>query len=176
VPDADVLPQPNEPTNRVAAPASNQQVKPGDIVLGTDRLTDEQWARLEAELTRGPLAHGFNDQHWTLARVKTLIGRLFHLTYTEPGVWYLLQRHGWSCQVPARRAIERDEEAITTWRSQVWPRVEAPRDMRGMISKAVRAAATEVARPTRTTTERPIIRLTTTSIPHSRRRASRPWP
>jgi transposase InsO family protein len=38
VPDADVLPQPNEPTNRVAAPAPNQQVKPGDIVLGTDRV------------------------------------------------------------------------------------------------------------------------------------------
>jgi transposase len=96
-----------------------------------ERLTDEQWARLEAELTRGPLTHGFDDQHWTLARVKTLIGRLFHLSYTEPGVWYLLQRHGWSCQVPARRAIERDEEAITTWRSQVWPRVEAPRRPRG---------------------------------------------
>src|SRR3954447_4338956 len=92
-----------------------------------ERLTEKQWARLEAELTRGPLAHGFDDQHWTLPRVKTLIGRLFHLTYTEPGVWYLLQRHGWTCQVPARRAIERDEEAIITWRSQVWPRVEAPR-------------------------------------------------
>jgi hypothetical protein len=50
VPDADVLPQPNEPTNRIAAPASNQQVKPGDIVLGTDRrdldLSDvERWLR-----------------------------------------------------------------------------------------------------------------------------------
>ena len=71
-----------------------------------ERLSCEQWARLEAELERGPLAHGFDDQHWTPARVKTLIGRMFHLSYTEPGVWYLLKRHGWSCQVPARRAIE----------------------------------------------------------------------
>jgi len=33
--------------------------------------------RLEAELRRGPLAHGFaGDQRWTLGRIKTLIGRL----------------------------------------------------------------------------------------------------
>jgi transposase len=106
-----------------------------------ERLTGEQWARLEAELARGPLTHGFDDQHWTLARVKTLIGRLFHLTYTEPGVWYLLQRHGWSCQVPARRAIERDQEAITTWRGEVWPRVEAPRRPRGRGSSLKTSAA-----------------------------------
>lgn len=96
-----------------------------------ERLSCEQWARLEAALARGPLAHGFDDQHWTLARVKTLIGRMFHLSYTEPGVWYLLTRHGWSCQVPARRAIEGDDEAIKVWRSEVWPRVEAPRRPRG---------------------------------------------
>src|SRR5437879_11294941 len=42
-------------------------------------LSSKQWARLEAEPARGPLARGLEDQHWTLARVKTLIGRLFHL-------------------------------------------------------------------------------------------------
>ncbi len=29
-------------------------------------------------MERGPLVHGWSDQRWTLARVKTLIGRLFH--------------------------------------------------------------------------------------------------
>jgi hypothetical protein len=29
---------------------------------------------------KGPLAHGFaNDQRWTLGRIKTLIGKLFHV-------------------------------------------------------------------------------------------------
>ncbi|MER7208357.1 winged helix-turn-helix domain-containing protein [Streptosporangium sp. NPDC000239] len=37
---------------------------------------------------------------------------MFHLTYSLPGVWKLLRWHGWSCQVLARRASERDEEAI----------------------------------------------------------------
>ncbi|MEL5953284.1 winged helix-turn-helix domain-containing protein [Streptomyces sp. CLV115] len=63
-------------------------------------------------MERGPLAHGWADQRWTLARVKTLIGRLFHVGYTAEGTWRLLKRHGWSWQQPARRAIERDDGAV----------------------------------------------------------------
>lgn len=82
---------------------------------------------LERELERGPLVHGWVDQRWTLARVKTLIGRLFHVTYTVEGTWRLLKRHGWSWQQPARRAIEREDEAVELWKKEVWPRVKAPR-------------------------------------------------
>jgi len=81
--------------------------------VSPERLSAGQFARLEAELRRGPLAHGFaDDQRWTLKRIKVLIGRLFHVGYTVQGVWKLMRRHGWSCQVPLRRAVERDEEAI----------------------------------------------------------------
>jgi putative transposase len=31
----------------------------------------------------------------------------------------LLHRHGWSVQVPAWRALERDEEAIALWKAEV---------------------------------------------------------
>ncbi|WP_405674763.1 IS630 family transposase [Streptomyces sp. NBC_01511] len=79
---------------------------------GRPRLSARQIARLERELERGPLAHGWADQRWTLARVKTLIGRLFHVGYTVEGTWRLLKRHGWSWQQPARRAIERDDGAV----------------------------------------------------------------
>ena len=38
--------------------------------VSRDRLSPHQWARLEAELRKGPLAHGFaNDQRWTLGRI-----------------------------------------------------------------------------------------------------------
>jgi putative transposase len=93
--------------------------------VSVERLSGEQWARLEAELRRGPLAHGFeDDQRWTLKRIKLLIGRLFHVGYTVQGVWKLLKRHGWTCQVPVRRAVERDEAAIEVWKEQVWPEVK----------------------------------------------------
>jgi transposase len=81
--------------------------------VSRERLSPRQWARLGLELGKGPLAHGFaGDQRWTLGRIKTLIGKLFHVGYTVEGVWKLMRRHGWSCQVPVRQAMERDEAAV----------------------------------------------------------------
>jgi putative transposase len=88
------------------------------------RLTPAQQARLATELDDGPAAHGWNeDQRWTLARVTRLIGRLFHVSYTPRGTSYLLHRMGWSPQVPTHRAVERNEDAITAWRTQTWAKV-----------------------------------------------------
>ncbi|WP_308297162.1 winged helix-turn-helix domain-containing protein [Streptomyces sp. UNOB3_S3] len=38
----------------------------------------------------------------------------------------LLVRNGFSCQVPARRAVERGEEAITGWVKETWQRCSGP--------------------------------------------------
>ena len=43
------------------------------------------------------------------------------MAYTIPGIWYLLRRRGWSAQMGARRAIERDDGAIEVWKTQTWP-------------------------------------------------------
>ncbi len=82
---------------------------------------------MEAELAKGPAAHGRQDQRWTLSRVKTVIARRFHQTCTIQGVRKLLVRHGWSCQVPARRAMERDDEVVAGWVKEVWPCAEGSR-------------------------------------------------
>jgi transposase len=42
-------------------------------------------------------------------------------------VWWLLRRHHWSPQRPARRAAERDEDAIARWRAEDWPRIKGGR-------------------------------------------------
>ena len=77
------------------------------------RLSLVQLARLRAELDKGPAVHGWReDQRWTLERVTTLIGRLFHVRYTLRGTSYLLHRIGFTPQVPVHRAAERDEAAI----------------------------------------------------------------
>lgn len=89
-------------------------------------LSDELFAVLEQELAKGPAAHGWPDQTWTLSRIKTLIGRRFHKSYTIQGVAALMKRHGWSCQVPARRAVERDDAGVATWVKETWPDVEGP--------------------------------------------------
>ncbi|RPK38029.1 hypothetical protein EES39_29795 [Streptomyces sp. ADI92-24] len=55
-----------------------------------------------------PAAHGWtDDQVWTVARVRTLIGRKFHISYSFSGVTRLLHRMGYSLQMPARPARRR---------------------------------------------------------------------
>ncbi|WP_334029336.1 winged helix-turn-helix domain-containing protein [Nocardia terpenica] len=66
-------------------------------------LSDVEFTVLEGELAKGAVVHGWPDQSWTLARIKTVIGRRFHISCVDA----LLHRHGWSWQVPPRRAVER---------------------------------------------------------------------
>ncbi|WP_411122617.1 helix-turn-helix domain-containing protein [Streptomyces sp. x-19] len=76
-------------------------------------------------LKQGPAAHGFTGQVWTLARIRPVIKETTGAEYTSPsGVWRLLKRHGWPRQIPRHRAYERDEKAVMTWRSEVWPQVK----------------------------------------------------
>lgn len=88
------------------------------------KLSEALFAVLEQELAKGPVAHGWPDQTWTLARIKTLIGRRFHKSMTLSAIAQMLHRHGFSHQVPARRATERDEAAVTGWVKETWPKVE----------------------------------------------------
>lgn len=85
------------------------------------RLGPAQLSRLRAALEQGPAGWGWDeDQRWTLERVTRLIGRLFDVRYTLRGTSYLLHRIGYTPQVPAHRAAERDEQAIATWRDVTW--------------------------------------------------------
>jgi putative transposase len=88
------------------------------------KLTVEQRKQLAGMLDEGPVGHGWDDARWTLARVAELIERRFGVGYTLRGVSYLLHRMGYSLQVPVRRAVERDDAAITTWRRRRWPAVK----------------------------------------------------
>ena len=88
------------------------------------QLNDRQTRRLEQLLLRGPGRHGYANELWTLKRVVEVIRKHFGVTYDPSGVWHVLHRMGWSCQKPERRARERDEEAIATWRKKDWPRIK----------------------------------------------------
>src|SRR6266576_1458314 len=97
--------------------------------VSRERLSPQQWARLELELRKGPLAHGFaNDQRWTLGRIKTLIGRLFRGGYTVEGTSKLLRRPISVLIRPSvHQAMERDDEAVAVWKAEVWPDIKARR-------------------------------------------------
>ena len=84
-------------------------------------------AWLEEKLRAGPLAAGYRDQRWTLARIRDLITAESGVEYTLPGVWYLLRRNGWSCQMGMRRAAERDEARVAAWKARTWDEAKRPR-------------------------------------------------
>jgi transposase len=77
------------------------------------RLDAAQLKRLEDELKKGAKAHGWRTELWTAGRVAVLIERLFQTTFHPEHVRKILKvRLRWTSQKPAKRAKERDEEAI----------------------------------------------------------------
>ena len=91
------------------------------------KLRAAQVSVLEEVLDAGPAVCGYADQCWTLARIADQVWQRFGVEYTLAGMDVLLHRLGWSVQVPARRAAERDEEKIAAWREETWPVVKGRR-------------------------------------------------
>jgi transposase len=95
---------------------------------GPCKLSPSQLRELEAVLEAGPAAWGWDeDQCWTLARIAEVVRGRFGVSYTLAGLDLLLHRAGWSVQVPARQAAERDEEQIAAWKEETWPVVKGRR-------------------------------------------------
>jgi transposase len=89
------------------------------------KLSDGQLAQVEAALEAGPKANGFPTEMWTLARVAEVIEWVTGTRYSQAQTWVVLrERLGWTRQRPARRAVERNEEAIAAWVKQDWPRIK----------------------------------------------------
>lgn len=88
------------------------------------RLRPARRQRLWQILLTGAMAYGFPNEIWTLRRIARVIRREFDVQYHPCHVWKLLRAAGWSCQVPERRAIQRDEEAIEHWKRYKWPAIK----------------------------------------------------
>jgi transposase len=89
-------------------------------------LSEPQVAVLTAELDRGAAAHGHEQDRWMLKWVNDLINELFGVRFADTaGVWRFLRRIGYSHHRPGRRATQRDEQAITAWRTVTWPQIVA---------------------------------------------------
>ena len=94
----------------------------------TPRLSDQQLEVVKQALSEGARARGFATEVWTLDRVGQVIEQLTGVTYHRGHVWKLLRRRlGWRLQRPARRAVERDEQAIAQWVASDWPRIRQKR-------------------------------------------------
>jgi len=89
------------------------------------KLSTAQLAEVEQALAKGAEANGYPNDLWTLPRVAEVIERVTGVSYHPGHVWYVLRDQlNWTWQRPARRAVERDDEAIERWVKQRWPQIK----------------------------------------------------
>ncbi len=95
------------------------------------KLNRDQLAQVEVELAKGAEANGYLNDLWTLKRVAEVIERVTGVSYHPARVWYILRKGlNWSWQRPARRATERNEQAIQRWVKRRWPQLKKGRGAR----------------------------------------------
>jgi transposase len=99
------------------------------------KLSSAQKCLIPEFLWHGAEAYGFRGEVWTCARIAQVIEEEFGVRYHKDHVGRLLAELHWTPQVPIRRAIQRDEEAIRRWREEVWPelRRRARRERRVLV-------------------------------------------
>jgi transposase len=90
-------------------------------------LSEEQRAKVSELLQWGAEAHGFRGEVWTCERVAIVIRREFGVSYHPAHVSRVVRALGLSLQKPARRANQRDEEAIEHWKNERWPELKKGR-------------------------------------------------
>jgi transposase len=88
------------------------------------RLQTADLRRIEHGLKRGPQALGYGTDLWTSGRVAHLIEAECGVRYHPSQAWRILRQLGWSCQRPAGRALERNEEKIRQWKQKRWPEIK----------------------------------------------------
>lgn len=88
-------------------------------------LTPRNVVRIERALMKGPLAHGYHTELWTLERIRRVIKETTGHSYGTTHTWRILTGIlGWTSQKPETRAKERDENAIRRWKRYAWPQVK----------------------------------------------------
>ena len=80
------------------------------------QLDEEQLATVRAAILQNPTEHGFGTELWTLKRVGAVIERLHGVRFGQTQIWRMLGSMGFSPQKPEKRAIERDEDAVRSWK------------------------------------------------------------
>ena len=85
------------------------------------QLDEQQLAAVRTAVLQNPTAHGFGTELWTLKRVGAVIERLHGVRFGQTQVWRILGSLGFSPQKPEKRAIERNEDAVRSWKRSTWP-------------------------------------------------------
>lgn len=88
------------------------------------KITVEELKELGLLLLSSPSRYGFEGELWTSPMVTELVRLRFGVRYHPGNVRKILRQMGFSPQKPVKRAVQRDEEAISKWTREEWPRIK----------------------------------------------------
>jgi transposase len=101
------------------------QALQGAAKLGRDpKVNADTLKKFEAELLKGPEAHGFANNLWTLKRMAEVLKQACGVSVHSRYVWHLMRALNWSPQRPQTKARERDEQAIGKWKRYTWAAIK----------------------------------------------------
>lgn len=85
------------------------------------QLDATQLEDVRRAVLQDPTEHGFGTQLWTLKRVGVVIQRMHGIEFSQTQIWRILGSLGFSPQKPDKRAIERNEDVVRSWKRTKWP-------------------------------------------------------
>ena len=85
------------------------------------KLDEVQLEAVRLAVLQKPTEHGFGTDLWTLKRVGSVIKRLHGVQFGQTQIWRILGALGFSAQKPEKRAIERNEKGVRSWKRSTWP-------------------------------------------------------
>jgi transposase len=89
------------------------------------KLSLPQKQRYLRLLAQPPGHYGYGEGGWTTKLMARLIAQRFGVAYSHNHVGVIMHELGYSWQMPAAQARERDEAKIQQWREQTWPQLAA---------------------------------------------------
>jgi transposase len=85
------------------------------------QLDATQLDEVRRAVLQNPTEHGFGTELWTLKRVGVVIKRMHGIKFSQTQIWRILGSLGLSPQKPDKRAIERNEDVVRSWKRNKWP-------------------------------------------------------
>lgn len=85
------------------------------------KISDEQFQVALDELQKGAIAHGFEGEYWTAARVSVVIERLFGVKYDSDHLGRKMGKAKWSFKNPILRARQQSATKVSQWKEERIP-------------------------------------------------------
>jgi len=87
----------------------------------SSKLTKEKRLLFKRAILKGPLAHGYHTDLWTLPRLAVVMHKSTGVRFSEVWTWHIVRSLGFTPQKPQVKARQQDKKAVAEWREKRLP-------------------------------------------------------